>query len=262
MKRSLCVIALLFIALLFVGCGGGSSTSSSNKEPVSTSSGNKGPASSSTVPIKAPAPSEDIRNAPQLNFQEVARYPDRNKNKAYHVYGKVLNVSESGKDVMLTVSTKSTEYLGWVEDIIVVNYKYSTGDPRILANDMVNVYGRFVGVENYQMVRGGEASIPTFKGFLINPPPPEVAKAGGVNQASGMTKNIALPDKNNVAFTGKVINGPANLYSTPYDGAVVVGTVDSGKTFPCRAEQNGYFFFNSGGKGWLHKKNVQSMGGS
>ena len=74
--------------------------------------------------------------------------------------GKVIQVQESGKRVVLRVNVTQGEYGLW-EDTIYVDYQRKTDtESRVLEEDIITLYGEIKGIKDYTAVFGNQISIP------------------------------------------------------------------------------------------------------
>lgn len=103
-----------------------------------------------------------------IAYDDIARNPDDYTGRNIHFYGKVIQVQESGNDVMLRVSTRDSGYGNWYEDVVLVAYTRQDGESRILEDDFVDIYGICAGTTTYQSVLGGDITIPSMSAQYID----------------------------------------------------------------------------------------------
>lgn len=72
--------------------------------------------------------------------------------------GEVIQVMEATGITVLRVNVTQNQY-GW-EDTIYVNYFPSEGEPRILEDDIVSIYGEMMDLKTYETIMGGSVTIP------------------------------------------------------------------------------------------------------
>jgi len=106
---------------------------------------------------------EFIASAQEYNYKDIERNPDQYKGKPAVFRGKVIQVAEgSFNTVVYRVATK-----GDFDDVVYVTYKRQEGEPRVLENDIVEIYGDLEGVTTYTSVLGGNITIPSVKARYI-----------------------------------------------------------------------------------------------
>jgi hypothetical protein len=95
--------------------------------------------------------------AQTIPYASLMRNPDTYKNTIVHFKGKVVQVQQIyGDTFYLRIATKQTPYIGYFDDIIYVDYKGN----RLLEDDIVDLWGNFVGLKSYTAVLGNEITIP------------------------------------------------------------------------------------------------------
>jgi hypothetical protein len=80
----------------------------------------------------------------------------------------------SGDNYVLRIATKESEYLGYMDDVIWVNYQGT----RLLEDDIVDVWGKVIGLKSYTAVLGNEITIPDLNSLHLE----LVTKAGEQNK--------------------------------------------------------------------------------
>lgn len=84
-------------------------------------------------------------------------------------YGQVLQVMNgSGNSVTLRVSTKSSAYGNWYDDVVLVEYEYKSSQPKFLEDDMITFYGYVYGDYSYEAVSGATITIPAVLASYID----------------------------------------------------------------------------------------------
>ena len=104
------------------------------------------------------------------NYKDIARQPDQFKGKKAIFRGKVIQVSEgiiNSKKVELRVNVTQDEYGFW-DDTVYVTYTYKDGEPKILEDDIIDMYGTIEGTTTYISVLGAKITIPSFKAKYID----------------------------------------------------------------------------------------------
>ena len=103
------------------------------------------------------------------DYKEIARQPDQYKGNKARFRGKVIQVSEgiiNSKKVDLRINVTEGEYGLW-DDTIYVKYTYKDGEPKVLEDDIVNIYGTIEGTTTYVSVLGSKITIPSLKAEYI-----------------------------------------------------------------------------------------------
>lgn len=92
------------------------------------------------------------------SYEEVARNPDSYEGKRVKFKGEVIQVLQDGNDYTLRVNVTKVSY-GYT-DTIMVAYTAADGDPRILEDDVVTLYGTMQGMYSYESVLGATITVP------------------------------------------------------------------------------------------------------
>jgi DNA-directed RNA polymerase subunit RPC12/RpoP len=134
-------IICVVIAAFVYGMAGGST------------SGASGVSSTPTLSIA------DIKSQAQIiPYTSLMRNPDTYKGSIVYFRGKILQVQQkSNNNYILRIATKEDSYLGYYDNVIYVDY-YSSN--RVLEDDVVDIWGKFVGLKTYQAVLGNDITIP------------------------------------------------------------------------------------------------------
>ena len=99
-----------------------------------------------------------IKSAQHISFQALSRNPDNYKGKIVTFSGKVVQVQESGNDVVMRINVTQKQY-GW-DDTVWVNYTKVSKEGRILENDIITFWGQYKGIREYKAVMGNTISVP------------------------------------------------------------------------------------------------------
>lgn len=91
------------------------------------------------------------------SYDTIARNPSKYKNEKGYVYGKVIQVIESGNDYTLRVAMN-----GSYSSVILVSYTKPAGDDRILEDDWVKMYGVWYGTYTYESTMGASITVPLY----------------------------------------------------------------------------------------------------
>lgn len=97
-----------------------------------------------------------------IDFDTLARNPDKYKGKKYKFTGEVIQVSESSLLGMtfcdLRINVTEGEY-GW-EDTIYATVTLKEGEDRILEDDIITIWGTCEGNYTYTSIMGASISLP------------------------------------------------------------------------------------------------------
>lgn len=94
-------------------------------------------------------------NYAAIPYVDLARNPDSYKGQKIVVSGKVLQVSESAKEINLRIATD-----GGYDDVVFAGYDPKLMSSRILEDDMINLYGTCIGLFTYKSTMGASISLP------------------------------------------------------------------------------------------------------
>lgn len=95
----------------------------------------------------------------KYSFEQLARNPDKMKDKKVKVTGEVIQVSEGIYTNGLRVNITKNEY-DWYEDTIYVTYVPEEGKDKILEDDIITVWGTAEGEYSYTSVMGATITLP------------------------------------------------------------------------------------------------------
>ncbi len=182
----LAFIMAVAMAFIVTGCSQGGDTSSSDDKSVSVSEKENQPVISfANMSVDnqdlnlTDAQKEVIKyfdnNYFEASVEDMQRYPDVFKGAQVKITGKVVKVLQS-TDTEFSALVREGGYHPDYDD--VVPYEDSTVDPlfvvngqqtskRVIENDAVTIYGRYVNVESYD-IDGTSYSLPTISAFSIN----------------------------------------------------------------------------------------------
>lgn len=97
-----------------------------------------------------------------ITFEDISRSPDKYKGKKVKFSGSVLQVIDGYLSNNLRMSTN-----GNYDDVILVEYKTSLIDVRLLDNDKITIYGTFSDLQSYTAVMGNTVTVPLIKADRI-----------------------------------------------------------------------------------------------
>lgn len=101
-----------------------------------------------------------------VSYEDIARNPDNYVGNLVKFYGKVVQVQESGKRLVIRLNVTRGSYGLW-EDTVYIDYTKTEGESRILEEDMITVYGELNGIKTYTAVFGNSISIPHLKAKYV-----------------------------------------------------------------------------------------------
>ena len=81
--------------------------------------------------------------------------------------GEVIQAMEGAGITVLRVNVTQNEYGNW-EDTLYVNYIPAEGEPRILEDDIVTIYGEMMELKTYETVMGSSVTIPQIHAQYID----------------------------------------------------------------------------------------------
>lgn len=95
-----------------------------------------------------------------ISYEQLARSPTAYAGQLVTFRGKVVQAVQGGLDYALRVNVSRGKYDIW-QDTIYVDYRAASGrEPRILDNDVVQLWGEFAGIKSYKAVLGQTIQIP------------------------------------------------------------------------------------------------------
>lgn len=109
---------------------------------------------------------EEIATYYEIDFDSIARNPDKYKGEKLKMTGQVIQVSETGYgntvDLRINVTKETYEY---IDDVTWTDTIYATvvlpeGSDRILEEDVITFYGVCDGLYSYTSVLGAQISLP------------------------------------------------------------------------------------------------------
>lgn len=103
-----------------------------------------------------------------IPYSDIARNPNDYIGQKTVYTGKVIQVQENGRNVVLRFNVTQGDYGLWDDTIYVNYYTKSDNESRILEDDIVTVYGEFIGIKTYVAVLGNSVSIPHIKAEYID----------------------------------------------------------------------------------------------
>jgi len=107
---------------------------------------------------------EEIKsNAINVSYNDLMRNIEEHTGKTVYFRGRVLQVLDYDSYYTLRIATGLVYYLGYTDDVIAVNYK----GPRILKDDIVDVWGYVKGIKTYTTVLGAQVTIPELDCFHL-----------------------------------------------------------------------------------------------
>lgn len=161
------IVAVVIVVVAFVGilALGGDDESAGSSGDV--------PAASEKSSISR---DDFIASCQEYTYAEIARDPDQYKGKNAKFTGQVIQVQESGNDVVMRVSITKNKYdYGdgtsdvLYDDPIYVEYtRKNDGESRVLEEDIVTMYGTLNGLQTYESILGESISIPLFEAEYID----------------------------------------------------------------------------------------------
>ena len=107
-----------------------------------------------------------------VTFEDLARYPENYDGKLVHVYGEVIQTMERETTTALRVNITQGEY-GWWGDPVYVSWQNDAGvvpkaAGRVLEDDIVNIYGRALGLTSYEAINGATITLPLIQALDVS----------------------------------------------------------------------------------------------
>ena len=120
-----------------------------------------------TEKTEIPELSEDEykNSCESISYDKLARNPNMYKNKKVYFRGKVVQATNnssifSNNSLTLRVDVTEGEYGIW-DDTIYVDYEYKDeNESKILEDDIITLYGEFIGEKSYTSVLGAKITLP------------------------------------------------------------------------------------------------------
>lgn len=95
-----------------------------------------------------------------ITYELLARSPTTYTGQLVTLRGQVIQVVQGGLDYTLRVNVSRGKYDNW-RDTIYVDYRAgSAAEPRILNDDVIQLWGEYVGITSYKAVLGQTIQIP------------------------------------------------------------------------------------------------------
>ena len=156
------------------------------------------PYAASTTPDRAPdafaierkltpaevAARELKRRSRPIPYQSLARAPANHVGALVTMRGKVVEAVESHGHVTLRVNVTRGQYDHWSDTVYVEHRRQSDSAPRILAKDIVAIWGTFEGIKSYTTVLGATVQIPHVSAVILEPStaPPAIITGPGASR--------------------------------------------------------------------------------
>lgn len=131
-----------------------------------------------------------------ITFDDISRTPEKYKGKKVKFSGYVLQVIEGYTINSIRMSTD-----GRYSDVILVDYKTSLVDVRLLEGDEVVVYGTFSDMETYTTVMGSSVTVPLVNADIIS-----LDDEIGSNDTSQPTESTQNPVTYSVLYDDEYVN--------------------------------------------------------
>ena len=125
---------------------------------------------SSQSPADAAASKADfIKSCSTINYKDAARNPQQYIGKSVKFKGKVQQaVDDGGTQSVLMIYVDPDEYGNYQGPLYVTYDRTDTSAPRILEDDIVNVYGTMGDLETYTTVMNASKTIPSLTANYVD----------------------------------------------------------------------------------------------
>lgn len=100
-----------------------------------------------------------------ISYEELSRNPDAYKGQNCYFTGEVIQTMESGSTGVLRVNVTQGKY-SWSDTVYVV-YEVDSSN-RILEDDIVTFYGKYMGLYTYTSVMGASITIPEVGALFVD----------------------------------------------------------------------------------------------
>lgn len=120
-----------------------------------------------------------------ITFEDISRSPDKFKGKKVKFSGSVLQIIDGYLSNDIRMSTN-----GNYDDVILVEYKTSLIDYRLLEKDKITIYGTFSNLQSYTTVMGSTVTVPLIKADRI-----ELTPTAGRNPDGSVASVVDIENK-------------------------------------------------------------------
>lgn len=128
-----------------------------------------GIASSQSPADAAESKTDFITSCSTISYKDAARNPQQYIGKAVKFKGKVQQVvDDGGTQSVLMIYVDSDEYGNYQDPLYVTYDRTDTSAPRILEDDIVNVYGTMGDLETYTTVLNASKTIPSLTANYVD----------------------------------------------------------------------------------------------
>ncbi len=100
------------------------------------------------------------------SYEPIARNPESFYGDFVAFTGKVVQVQESGNNIVIRLNVTRGDYDIW-KDTVYIEYTKEPNESRILEEDILTVYGQLNGIKTYTSVMGNSVSIPLLKAKYV-----------------------------------------------------------------------------------------------
>jgi hypothetical protein len=109
----------------------------------------------------AALPIADVKTqARTISYDSLARSPTSYAAQIVEFRGKVIQATQDGRDYVLRINVSQDRHGFWTDTLFVTYRASSDSEPRILENDIVRLWGEFIGIKSYKAVLGQTIQIP------------------------------------------------------------------------------------------------------
>lgn len=124
----------------------------------------------SKTPTATPAPTlsteKFIDACVEFNYDKAAREPEKYEGQNIKLKGQIIQVVKGfNTDYRIALLDANGNQL--YDKIVYVKYNLPEGEPRLLENDIVNVYGTSKGTQSYLAIFGQSIELPVIEAKLI-----------------------------------------------------------------------------------------------
>lgn len=142
-------ILFVFLAAFIAGMAYGGSSSTQSITPIQQTTVKTTPAIDPIIQIK--------NSAQNVPYDDLFRYNENYVGKIVKFRGEIIQIESGyGDNYIFRLATKNSQYVGYIDDVIYVNYKGT----RYLEGDTIDVWAKVDGLETYTTVLGSSVTIP------------------------------------------------------------------------------------------------------
>ncbi len=162
-------------------------------------------------------------NVITVSYDDLMRSNENYVGKIIYYRGKIIQVREDYNDeYTLRVATKESEYVGYSDNIIWVNYK----GKRLLEDDIIDVWGKVKGLKSYTGLLGDQVTIPEIDSLNVELSQKSNGEVVAVNSKVPTPTNY-VPTNNIVTASNSGVVTKGGILDIGYGYTLKVIDIDS-----------------------------------